>query len=138
MNIKNPSTIFFLAFLYISLGVLFSFFVRFDTNPGLLALLVIGPTFITGFVYWLLDGTHSVLFILLSIVFCLNGVIRYTIVDKSYFDKLKNPTEDEEDMLDLAFGLTQTSRLGCQIIMSEELDGLRVSLPKATRNMQVK
>lgn len=62
----------------------------------------------------------------------------HVIVDKSYFDKLKDPTEDEEDMLDLAFGLTQTSRLGCQIIMSDELDGLRVSLPKATRNMQVK
>ena len=62
----------------------------------------------------------------------------HVIVDKIYFDKLKDPKEDEEDMLDLAFGLTQTSRLGCQIIMSDELDGLRVSLPKATRNMQVK
>jgi 2Fe-2S ferredoxin len=38
-------------------------------------------------------------------------------------------------MLDLAFGLTQTSRLGCQIIISEELDGLTVSLPSTTRNM---
>lgn len=61
----------------------------------------------------------------------------HVIVDKSFFDQLKNPTEDEEDMLDLAFGLTQTSRLGCQILMTEALDGLRVSLPKATRNMQV-
>lgn len=61
----------------------------------------------------------------------------HVIVDQSFFDQLKDPTEDEEDMLDLAFGLTQTSRLGCQIIMSDELDGLRVSLPKATRNMQV-
>lgn len=61
----------------------------------------------------------------------------HVIVDKTYFDKLQKPTEDEEDMLDLAFGLTQTSRLGCQIIMSETLDGLRVTLPRATRNMQV-
>ena len=61
----------------------------------------------------------------------------HVIVDEGYFDKLKEPTEDEEDMLDLAFGLTHTSRLGCQIMMSEELDGLRVSLPSATRNMQV-
>jgi ferredoxin, 2Fe-2S len=38
-------------------------------------------------------------------------------------------------MLDLAFGLTQTSRLGCQIIMTEELDGLTVRLPQATRNL---
>lgn len=40
-------------------------------------------------------------------------------------------------MLDLAFGLTHTSRLGCQIIMSEELDGLTVRLPAATRNIMV-
>ena len=37
------------------------------------------------------------------------------------------PSEDEEDMLDLAFGLTRTSRLGCQITIAEGLDGLRVS-----------
>ena len=46
-------------------------------------------------------------------------------------------SEDEEDMLDLAFGLTHTSRLGCQIKMTEELDGLVVTLPAATRNMMV-
>jgi len=61
----------------------------------------------------------------------------HVIVDAEYFDMLKDPTEDEEDMLDLAFGLTETSRLGCQIIMSDELDGLRVKLPSGTRNMQV-
>jgi 2Fe-2S ferredoxin len=38
-------------------------------------------------------------------------------------------------MLDLAFGLTKTSRLGCQLIMTPELDGLVVKLPAATRNM---
>ncbi len=57
------------------------------------------------------------------------------IEDKSRFDSLNEPSEDEEDMLDLAFGLTQTSRLGCQIMVSDELDGLVVSLPEATRNM---
>lgn len=61
----------------------------------------------------------------------------HVIVDDAYFDQLKEPTEDEEDMLDLAFGLTETSRLGCQIIMSEELDGLRVKLPSGTRNVSV-
>jgi len=60
----------------------------------------------------------------------------HVIVDSKHFDTLKE-SEDEEDMLDLAFGLTHTSRLGCQIIMSDELDGIRVSLPKATRNMMV-
>jgi 2Fe-2S ferredoxin len=61
----------------------------------------------------------------------------HVIVDPAYYDKLKTATEDEEDMLDLAFGLSHTSRLGCQIIMSDALDGLKVSLPNATRNMMV-
>ena len=61
----------------------------------------------------------------------------HVIVAPEWFDKLKEATEDEEDMLDLAFGLTHTSRLGCQIIMSDALDGLKVTLPAATRNMMV-
>jgi ferredoxin len=52
------------------------------------------------------------------------------------YDKMPEPSDDENDMLDLAFGLTETSRLGCQCEMSKELDGLRVKLPNATRNMQ--
>lgn len=52
------------------------------------------------------------------------------------YDKLEEADDDENDMLDLAFGLTETSRLGCQIKMTKELDGLRVRLPKMTRNMQ--
>ena len=59
----------------------------------------------------------------------------HVIVDPEWFELLKEASEDEEDMLDLAFGLTQTSRLGCQIIMTEELDGLTVKLPQATRNL---
>lgn len=61
----------------------------------------------------------------------------HVIVDKAFYDKLPAATEDEEDMLDLAFGLSHTSRLGCQILMNDSLDGLRVSLPVATRNMMV-
>ena|SRR5690242_17998987 len=61
----------------------------------------------------------------------------HVIVDPTWYGKLKTATEDEEDMLDLAFGLTHTSRLGCQILMSDALDGLRVTLPAATRNMMV-
>jgi ferredoxin len=41
----------------------------------------------------------------------------------------QEPSDDENDMLDLAFGLTQTSRLGCQVVASKELDGLVVRLP---------
>ncbi len=59
----------------------------------------------------------------------------HVIVDAEDFERLEDPNEDEEDMLDLAFGLTRTSRLGCQIILTEELDGLTVSLPLETRNM---
>ena len=55
----------------------------------------------------------------------------HVIVDPSWFTKLASPTEDEEDMLDLAFDLQETSRLGCQIVMSEALDGLVVKLPAA-------
>ena len=61
----------------------------------------------------------------------------HVIVDQSYFDLLPNLSEEEEDMLDLAFGLTHTSRLGCQLIITDELDGLVLTLPAATRNMMV-
>ena len=61
----------------------------------------------------------------------------HVVIESEWYDLLAPATEDEEDMLDLAFGLTQTSRLGCQIIMSDELDGLTVRLPSATRNMMV-
>jgi 2Fe-2S ferredoxin len=61
----------------------------------------------------------------------------HVVVDKEFFDKLPPATDAEEDMLDLAFGLTHTSRLGCQIIITEELEGLTVTLPSATRNMMV-
>lgn len=60
----------------------------------------------------------------------------HVVVDPSWYAKLKSATEEEEDMLDLAFGLTHTSRLGCQIMMSNELNGLRVTLPSATRNIK--
>ena len=58
----------------------------------------------------------------------------HIIVESEWYDLLADASEDEEDMLDLAFALTKTSRLGCQIIMTEELDGLTVKLPSATRN----
>jgi len=57
----------------------------------------------------------------------------HVIIDPAWFGKLAKPTEDEEDMLDLAFGLERTSRLGCQIVMTEALDGLTVKLPSAVR-----
>jgi ferredoxin, 2Fe-2S len=58
----------------------------------------------------------------------------HVIVDGGWFAKLAKPTEDEEDMLDLAFDLQETSRLGCQLIMTDALDGLVVKLPSGSRN----
>lgn len=60
----------------------------------------------------------------------------HVVVDEAFAGRLPEASEDEEDMLDLAFGLTATSRLGCQIILSDELDGLKVAIPGATRNAQ--
>ena len=59
----------------------------------------------------------------------------HVVVEPGWFGRLADPTEDEEDMLDLAFGLTETSRLGCQIVMTEALDGLVVKLPAGSRNL---
>lgn len=49
-------------------------------------------------------------------------------VDEAWLPKLAEMREDEEDMLDEAFDLQDNSRLSCQLIMSEELDGLKVTL----------
>lgn len=59
------------------------------------------------------------------------------ITDEELYNKLPEPSDEENDMLDLAFGLTETSRLGCQVIAKPELDGLRLALPAATRNFAV-
>lgn len=59
------------------------------------------------------------------------------IMDMEYYNKLEDPTDEENDMLDLAFGLTETSRLGCQVIAKPELDGVRLAIPAATRNFAV-
>lgn len=58
----------------------------------------------------------------------------HVIVDQDWYEKLPPSSEEEEDMLDLALGLTSTSRLSCQIEITKELDGLVVSLPKGTHN----
>ncbi|XP_070160424.1 adrenodoxin-like protein 1, mitochondrial [Polyergus mexicanus] len=58
-------------------------------------------------------------------------------VHHDYMDKLPIPEEKEEDLLDLAPFLKENSRLGCQIILTKELDGIELKLPKATRNFYV-
>ena len=61
----------------------------------------------------------------------------HVILEPHVYDALAPPGEDEEDLLDLAFGLTPTSRLGCQVSLGPELEGAKVQLPQATRNMYV-
>lgn len=59
----------------------------------------------------------------------------HVLVEEGWLARLDPASEDEEDMLDLAFGLTKASRLGCQILMTPDLDGLVVRLPKEVRNL---
>ena len=60
----------------------------------------------------------------------------HVIVASEWFDKLPPAVEEEEDMLDLAAGVARTSRLSCQILLSEPLDGLEVRIPAESRDMQ--
>ena len=61
----------------------------------------------------------------------------HCILPQEAYDLLEEPSEDEEDMLDMAFGLEPTSRLGCQVHLGDGMDGLVVKLPMATRNFYV-
>ena len=67
---------------------------------------------------------------------CACSTCHVIVQDPDIYDKIPEPDDDENDMLDLAFGLTETSRLGCQVKMSSETDGIVVQLPSMTRNMQ--
>jgi ferredoxin len=60
----------------------------------------------------------------------------HVIVAPDWFDRLPPAVDDEEDMLDLAAGVTRTSRLACQIRLVPELDGLEVRIPGESRDMQ--
>ena len=60
----------------------------------------------------------------------------HVIVEKADFDRLPPASEEEEDMLDLAAGVRRTSRLSCQIVLTDAMDGLTVHIPAEGRNMQ--
>ena len=53
----------------------------------------------------------------------------HLILEKDVYDALPAPEEEEEDMLDLAMDLTDTSRLGCQITVTKELAGMVARVP---------
>uniref|UniRef100_A0A1A9W4C0 2Fe-2S ferredoxin-type domain-containing protein n=1 Tax=Glossina brevipalpis TaxID=37001 RepID=A0A1A9W4C0_9MUSC len=58
-------------------------------------------------------------------------------VKDNFLDKLPPAEEKEEDLLDMAPFLRENSRLGCQIILNKDMDGIELELPKATRNFYV-
>jgi ferredoxin len=60
----------------------------------------------------------------------------HVILPGEWFDRLIPAVEDEEDMLDLAAGACRTSRLSCQIVLREDLDGIEVRIPAESRDMQ--
>ena len=61
----------------------------------------------------------------------------HVILKQKDFDRLPDEATDEElDMLDLAYGLTDTSRLGCQVCMTKALDGLEVQIPEGVNDQR--
>lgn len=58
------------------------------------------------------------------------------IADEKAYNNLPKASDDEEDMLDLAFGLTKTSRLGCQIMVTKALEDVVFVVPKDSRNIK--
>jgi len=58
----------------------------------------------------------------------------HVIVDAEDFGKLPPATDEEEDLLDLAAHATRTSRLACQIILTEDLESLDVRMPSGATN----
>ncbi|KPL67066.1 2Fe-2S ferredoxin [Erythrobacter sp. SG61-1L] len=60
----------------------------------------------------------------------------HVIVDPDWFGRLKPASDDEEDMLDLAAAVERTSRLSCQIVLTPELEGLTVRIPRESKDAQ--
>jgi ferredoxin len=58
----------------------------------------------------------------------------HVIVDAEDFTRLAPASEEEEDLLDLAAHATRTSRLACQIILTEDMPTLSVRVPPEARN----
>ncbi|MFV0643738.1 MAG: 2Fe-2S iron-sulfur cluster-binding protein [Sphingomonadaceae bacterium] len=61
----------------------------------------------------------------------------HVVVAPDWFGRLPEASEEEEDMLDLAAGVTGTSRLSCQIDLTDDLDGLEVTVPAESRDVQL-
>lgn len=60
----------------------------------------------------------------------------HVILPESQFTSFPEASEDEEDMLDLAFGLEKTSRLGCQLILTKDMDGFKFKIPSLSKHQK--
>jgi ferredoxin len=60
----------------------------------------------------------------------------HVIVDAADFERLPPASEEEEDLLDIAAHATRTSRLACQIMLTEGLETLSIRIPATVRNWQ--
>jgi ferredoxin len=60
----------------------------------------------------------------------------HVVIAPDWFDRLPEAIEDEEDMLDLAAGACRTSRLSCQIVLTDDLDGIEVRIPSDSHDMR--
>jgi ferredoxin len=61
----------------------------------------------------------------------------HIILDDSLYKSIPEACEEEEDLLDMAFALSTTSRLGCQVNVTKAFEGTTVCIPAATRNLYV-
>ena len=61
----------------------------------------------------------------------------HVVIGSEWFDKLSPASAEEEDMLDLAAGVSAGSRLSCQIELTDALDGIEVHIPDVWRDMQI-
>ncbi|GGA01168.1 ferredoxin [Blastomonas marina] len=60
----------------------------------------------------------------------------HVLVAREWFARLPEASEEEEDLLDLAACVGPTSRLACQIVLGEDLDGLEVAIPDESQDMR--
>uniref|UniRef100_A0A4W4E1R2 2Fe-2S ferredoxin-type domain-containing protein n=1 Tax=Electrophorus electricus TaxID=8005 RepID=A0A4W4E1R2_ELEEL len=60
----------------------------------------------------------------------------HLIFEDSMYDRMETMADDEMDMLDLAYGLTKTSRLGCQVTLQPWMDGMTVRVPQEVKDQR--
>ncbi len=58
----------------------------------------------------------------------------HVVLQEGEFEKFPPASEEEQDMLDLAYGLKPTSRLGCQLVLKPGMEDFKFSIPCRNRN----